>query len=230
MYLTFIKSITVFLIFLVSSTFVYGESQDGPQKSYFYSVKIALNSGGEKVGFIWDTGNIAYKLKQTKYKRIDHEFSPSGLEATIHFEKSGNSKIISKQITNVNLTYFTDYERFGHGGNFNENGEIIYSKIKNDIPLDEVSSIEVIENIAFAYSLWGDPKPYFQLRNPYFVFNDCGTGCPIKLYSDDPTVTRELLRDLSKSDLHCRNTSKVRRKVFRQYSIKRLHYPFCHLY
>ncbi len=225
-----LKFVLVALIMLVTGPRSHA-SLIAPQ---FYKLRVTLTSGSSVEGYSWGISWMGgARLQEQRVQSAALRVENGNVVATFTLTDDPNT-VIHKQSAKDDsgrpwsVAIASQYEMFKP--TLHEDYEFYLLKDVKEYSLVEVSRIDTLEVVGKGFRV-SDPSKWLNLKKPYIVAEDCGLGCPIKMYSKDSEVTEDTLRALWDQHFACdRRTNenqKVRSEIERKYQIEWISDPFC---
>jgi hypothetical protein len=199
----------------------------------FYRVDITLISGQSIKGTSHGLAGF-FRMRGASSRQVRSvQLSHASKGVVGHFTFSDNPEIEtyvspSEEVSWLELSVSTEYETI------NEQTGSVYYWIKQEVrvPIADILRIDTLGSIGEGLTVYADPRPYLRVEEPYLMVDDCGLGCPAKLYSEDKSLAKVELGDLWDKYLDCRYRSTPKavsrmNEVMSEYRVKILIDPFC---
>ena len=199
---------------------------------HLYEVKVRLINGQSITGATYGLEGFfvgGTSARQVRSVQLSH--TGDSVEAHFTFFDESQSEIYkrsSAQASRSELSVFTTYEAV----NQQPTAKYYWIKEQMKVPIINILRIDTLKIIGKGYAIFQDPALYSNIKEPYLIVEDCGIGCPAKLYSENKSITKAQLKKLWDKHLDCkhRNTPETTRRmnaVMTEYQLKILIDPFC---
>lgn len=203
---------------------------------YFYDVTVTLTDGTSITGGSY--GLMSYfdsRLSSTTpVKSVVLSYTPGSIQGHITFYDNPETKTYERsgdRISSHDLSVYTEYEIIEKQPG---SRKFYWIKEKVEVPLINIIRVDTLKIIGKGFAIYEDPAVYANIKEPYLMVEDCGLGCPAKLFSEDPSITKEKLQKLWDKYLDCKIRStltlkgyKRMDKIMAKYKLKILVDPFC---
>ena len=222
------STITGVLILCVA----YGASGD-VRVPHFYEVKVTLTDGSSITGASYGLlGYFGSRLSPNPVKSVVLSHTPGRIKGEVTFFDNPKTETYERFvdfITKLKLSVYTDYETIKEHP---AEGDFYWIKKEKQIPINTILRVDTLNIIGKGFAIYQDPAVYANIKEPYLMVEDCGLGCPAKLFSEDTTVKKEELQALWDTYLDCKyrlsaESSQRMEEVIAKYQLKIIVHPFC---
>jgi hypothetical protein len=200
---------------------------------YLSNVKVTLINGESVTGASY--GLVSIFVSGTPPRQVKTvELSHTAGSVMGHFtffdkSKSETYEKSTAQVSRLKLSVFTQYEVINQ-----QQGGWRYYWIKEQtrVPISNILRIDTLKILGKGFAIFQDPALYANVKEPYLMVEDCGLGCPAKLYSEDKSIAKAQLKELWQAYLDCKyryspETSKHMNEIMSEYQLNILIDPFC---
>ena len=200
---------------------------------YLSNVKVTLINGESVTGASY--GLVSIFVSGTPPRQVKTvELSHTAGSVVGHFtffdkSKSETYERSTAQVSRLKLSVFTQYEVINQ-----QQGGWRYYWIKEQtrVPISNILRIDTLKILGKGFAIFQDPALYENVKEPYLMVEDCGLGCPAKLYSEDKSIPKAKLKELWQTHLDCKyryspETSRRMNEIMSEYQLKILIDPFC---
>ena len=203
------------------------------QVPHFYEVKVTLIDGTSITGASYGLlGFFGSGLPYDPVKSVVLSHTNGGIKGHVTFFDNPKTETYERSddfIPELKLSVYTDYETIKDHPAV---GEFYWIKEEKQIPINTILRVDTLNIIGKGFAIYQDPALYANVKEPYLLVEDCGLGCYAKLYSEDPSVTKEKLQELWDKYLDCKyrlsaEGSKRMDTVMTKYQLKIIVEPFC---
>ena len=200
---------------------------------YFYEVKVTLIDGTSITGASYGLlGFFGSGLPYDPVKSVALTHTPGSTKGQVQFFDNPKTETYERSddlISKLKLRVYTAYEtvKQGPGGS-----EFYWIKKEELVPFMDILRLDTLKIVGKGFTICQDPALYANVKEPYLLVEDCGLGCPAKLYSANKSLTKEELQELWNQYLDCKfrfNTESSQRmdEVMKKYRLKIIVDPFC---
>ena len=171
---------------------------------YYYRVKVHLSDGKTLGGNTWGLSWLGgYYLQMQETKIIKLVTSGDKVDLTFYLNGNAEKKSFTVPVRdrrgNSNfLKLSSEYKLYDDKVDF----PAYWEKKIVAIPIEKIVKIETVGIIGKGLPI-SDPGPYLNVHEPFLLVNDCGLGCPVKLFSGNPDTTKAELKTIWDSHLNC---------------------------
>lgn len=200
---------------------------------YFYEVNVTLIDGTNITGASYGLlGFFGSGLPYNPVKTVALSHTNGGIKGQVTFLDNHKTETYERSddlISELKLRVYTEYETVRQ----QPNGSAFYWIKKQEfVPLTNILRVYTLKIIGKGFVIYQNPALYANVKEPYLLVEDCGLGCPAKLYSEDASLTKEKLQKLWDKYLDCKVRStpegyKRMNKVMSKYKLKIMADPFC---
>ena len=202
----------------------------------FYKLRVTLTNGNAVEGYSWGISWMGGAgLQKQKVQTATLKIENGNVVATFTLTDDPNT-VVHKQSAKDDsgrprsLAVASQYEMFKPTLKSYEDDKFYLLKDVKEYLLVEVSRIDTVEVLGKGFSI-SDPSRWLNLMRPYIVVEDCGLGCPVKMYSKDSDTTEDVLKRLWDQHFACGRRStgneKARSEIEKKYQIEWISDPFC---
>jgi hypothetical protein len=201
---------------------------------YFYEVNVTLIDGTSITGASYGlVGFFDSRLSSTTpVSSVALTHTANSIQGHVTFYDNPETETYERSIDEVSaltLSIYTAYETVGQQP---DGTEYYWIKEQEQVSLNHILRVDTLNIIGKGFTISQDPALYANVKEPYLMVEDCGLGCPAKLYSENPSVTKEELQELWDTYLDCKFRSipegyKRMDKVMSKYKLKIVVDPFC---
>jgi hypothetical protein len=200
--------------------------------SYFYKAKVILRTGATLTTASYGLAAHFPDAPVSKsVKSVQLSLTPDYVLG--HFTYSGERQTTTyrfpiAQLANKKLCVFPDYQVFNTP---QYPHDFYWIKEETQIPMKNILRVETIRVIGKGYTIIDDPAIYADVKEPFIMIEDCETGCPGKLFSEDESITKDRLKELWDQRLACGlrkpETGDAMSEVLSKYRLQMAFDPFC---
>ncbi|HAH06563.1 MAG TPA: hypothetical protein DCM05_08560 [Elusimicrobia bacterium] len=204
----------------------------GEDPSYFYKAKLILKTGETLTTATYGLASHFPGVPPSKpVKSVQLSSDSDYVFGHFTFGRENlptTYKFPVGQLANRKLCVFPEYQAFKDPAREHD-----FFLIKNDvlIPLKNVLRVETLRVIGKGYTIIEDPTLYASIKEPFLQIQDCDTGCPGKLFSEDGSVSKEKLGELWDQQLACKHrqseTNGDITETLSKYGLQTAFDPFC---
>jgi hypothetical protein len=200
---------------------------------YFYEVNVTLIDGSSITGATYGLlGFFGSGLSADPVKSVALSHTASSITGQVTFYDNPQTETYERtgdRVSELKLSVYTDYETVEQqpGGS-----QYYWIKEQEQVPLSHILRVDTLNIIGKGFVIYQDPAVYANVKEPFLMVEDCGVGCPAKLYSEDPSITKEELQELWDMYLDCKyrlspEGSQRMDEVMTKYQLKIVVDPFC---
>lgn len=200
---------------------------------YFYDVKVTLTDGTSITGASYGLlGYFGSRLSPNPVKSVALSHTKSRIKGEVTFFDNPKTETYERFVdftTKLKLSVYTDYETIREHP---AEGDFYWIKKEKQIPIDTILRLDTLSIIGKGFAIYQDPAVYANIKEPFLMVEDCGLGCPAKLFSEDTTVKKEELQALWDTYLDCKYRLSAEsylrmEEVIAKYQLRIIVDPFC---
>lgn len=200
---------------------------------HFYYVKVTLTDGTSIIGASYGLlGFFGSGLPYDPVKSVVLSYTPGRIKGEVTFFDNPKTETYERFvdfITKLKLSVYTGYETIKEHP---AEGDFYWIKKEKQIPINTILRVDTLKIIGKGFAIYQDPAVYMNIKEPYLMVEDCGLGCPAKLFSEDTTVKKEELQALWDQYLDCKyrlsaESYQRMEEVIAKYQLRIVVDPFC---
>jgi hypothetical protein len=203
------------------------------QAPYFYQVNVTLRNGTSVTGASYGLlGFFGSRSSPNPVKSVVLSHTPGRIKGEVTFFDNPKTETYERSVdftTKLKLSVYTDYETIKE---HLAEGDFYWIKKEKQIPINTILRVDTLNIIGKGFAIYQDPAVYANIKEPYLMVEDCGLGCPAKLFSEDTTVKKEELQALWDTYLDCKYRLSAEsylrmEEVIAKYQLRIVVDPFC---
>ena len=200
---------------------------------YFYDVDITLRDGTSITGASYGLlGFFGSRLSPNPVKSVELSHTNGSIKGRVTFFDNLKTETYERsdgRLSELKLRVYTKYEKVGQQS---DGSEFYWIKKEELVPLKDILRVDTLNIIGKGFAIYQDPSVYMNIKEPYLIVEDCGLGCPAKLFSEDTTVKKEELQALWDTYLDCKyrlsaESYQRMEEVIAKYQLRIVVDPFC---
>jgi hypothetical protein len=162
-----------------------------------YRVEVTLINGKSITGASYGpAGFFVGGSLDKRVRSVELSHAPGSVKGRFRFFDSPETEQYERsddRVSELKLSVYTEYEAVSR-----QPGEWKYYWIKKkvQVPVADILRVDTLTIIGKGFTIFQDPALYANVKKPYLLIEDCGLGCPAKLYSDDKSMAQETLQEL----------------------------------
>jgi hypothetical protein len=203
------------------------------QPPYFYDVNVTLTDGTSITGVSYGLlGFFGSGLPYDPVKSVVLTHTKNSIKGEVTFFDNPKTETYEKFedfMPEFKLSVYTEYETVGQQA---DGSEFYWVKKHVFVPIKNIQRVDTLNIIGKGFAIYQDPAVYANIKEPYLMVEDCGLGCPAKLFSEDTTVKKEELQALWDTYLDCKYRLSAEsylrmEEVIEKYQLRIVVDPFC---